>query len=242
MCESLVLVEEGKNKDSVKTAILQIPSLSVSLDSFILALILTQMQLCEQTFGKRRWLMNFKGFSFLHVCDSALKRRALKRNCGPLCTLLLASLMTQFVRLSFFFALSEARKCFLLKRKKKNPLLRTASREQILFYLTIKIKLPGPEFTVPAFPTIHSHTWIMWNSDRRAVNCPSGRRCPLPPEYLPLWERETGEEACWVSLMCPFSKTHTSLLFFKREDVCARPGSHTCTRSPRDVPPPSSTE
>lgn len=51
---SLVSVEEGENKDSVKTAILQIPSLPVSLDSFILALILTRMQLGERTFGKRR--------------------------------------------------------------------------------------------------------------------------------------------------------------------------------------------
>lgn len=64
--------------------------------------------------------MNFKGFSFLHLCVSALKRRALKRNYGPLCALLLASLMTQFVGLSFFFlTLSEARKCFLLKGEKK---------------------------------------------------------------------------------------------------------------------------
>lgn len=43
-----------KERLGEKTAILQIPSLSVSLESFILALILTQMQLGEQTFGKRR--------------------------------------------------------------------------------------------------------------------------------------------------------------------------------------------
>lgn len=30
------------------------------------------------------------------------------------------------------------------------------------------------EFTAQAFPTLRSHTWIMWNSRRRAVNCPSG--------------------------------------------------------------------
>lgn len=57
----------------------------------------------------------------------------------------------------------------------------------------------------------------MWNSQRGAVNCPAGRRCRLPPEYLSLWEKKRGDrDGCWVSNASPHWKTHSSLFGFLR--------------------------
>lgn len=177
--------------------------------------------------GEEQWWMNFMGFI---PPLSALEEKAFKRNSRPLCILLLALLMTLFEFSLLFFLVSPPLRSQKNVRRSLSAFCQekkcshTALVQWILFYLTIKIKVPGlahhAGLSHYPFPYLdHVEFW------QKGSKLSTGRQHPLP-SWIPSTlrhrksrgkreRRREKEEACWVSPTCPFWNTHTSLLNLK---------------------------